>query len=36
MIGKGCITWVGFELVNEDAGIQSDPAMTPQEGAQML
>jgi hypothetical protein len=36
VIGEGKIASVCFEFVNEDAGIQSDPAMTPQEPAQTL
>jgi hypothetical protein len=33
VIGESHIARIGFQLVNEDAGIQRDPAMLPKKGA---
>jgi hypothetical protein len=33
-IGESDIARVGFELINEDAGVKSDPVMPPQKRAQ--
>jgi hypothetical protein len=34
VVGEGEIALVRLQLVDEDAGIERDPAMNPEEGAQ--